>query len=30
MYQAIPFFLALNEAGRAFGLFLNNTYPAWR
>ncbi|HEU5103652.1 MAG TPA: TIM-barrel domain-containing protein [Roseiflexaceae bacterium] len=26
LYQAIPFLLALNTAGRSYGLFLNNTY----
>ncbi len=26
LYQAIPFLLALDGAGRSFGIFLNNTY----
>jgi alpha-glucosidase len=26
LYQAIPFFLALDMAGRSYGLFLHNTY----
>jgi alpha-glucosidase len=26
LYQAIPFFLALHESGRSYGVFLNNTF----